>query len=212
MQIMQTVARPATPEAMTGREAKRERTRIRMETAACELALEHGSEHITVDQICAASEVSARTFFNYFGSREAALLGVGKPVPTPEAVAAYVASDEPAFEGFIAMLMDAALAREPNLHLIRLRRELFFREPALASQSFARSIATRGEYVKIIRERLRKEQPTASDPEIDDEATVLLATALGIVQVVGNRWIESDGTADPDHLIPQAIERLRRLV
>ncbi|MGC4174762.1 TetR/AcrR family transcriptional regulator [Demequina sp.] len=196
----------------TGREAKRERTRIRMETAAIELALQYGSENITVDQICALSEVSARTFFNYFGSREAALLGTGKPVPTPEAITQYIEGNEPVFEGFIQMLMDAALSREPDLRLIRLRRELFFREPALASQSFARGIATRDEYVKIIRERIRREQPTASDAEVEDEATVVVATALGVVQVVANRWIESDGTADPAHLIPQAIERLRRLI
>ena len=74
MQIMQNVSSTVSAPA-TGREAKRERTLRRVEKAAVALALQHGTEHVTVDQICEASDISARTFFNYFGSKDAAIVG-----------------------------------------------------------------------------------------------------------------------------------------
>ena len=51
-----------------------------------------------------------------------------------------------------------------------------------------------------------------SDPDVDDEARVATAVLMGVMHVVGNRWLESDGTADFDHLIDQALDRLKRII
>src|SRR5690554_2629029 len=58
------------------RERKLRETRQALERATVELALEHGLEHVTIEQIAERADVSPRTFFNYFGSKEDALLGV----------------------------------------------------------------------------------------------------------------------------------------
>src|SRR3954470_14712623 len=58
------------------RERKRRATRAQLERAAVLLVQEVGLEHATVDAICAAVPVSPRTFFNYFESKEDAVLGV----------------------------------------------------------------------------------------------------------------------------------------
>lgn len=58
------------------RERKKGETRRAIATAALELALEHGPDEITVDEIASRANVSPRTVFNYFGSKDEAILGI----------------------------------------------------------------------------------------------------------------------------------------
>jgi AcrR family transcriptional regulator len=56
------------------RERKKAETREALRAAAIRLFLEHGPSAVTVNDICEAARVSRRTFFNYFESKEGALL------------------------------------------------------------------------------------------------------------------------------------------
>jgi AcrR family transcriptional regulator len=56
------------------RERKKAETRAALGAAAVRLFLEHGPAAVTVSDICEAAGVSARTFFNYFDTKEEALL------------------------------------------------------------------------------------------------------------------------------------------
>lgn len=58
------------------RERKKTETRRAIAAVALELALEHGPDDITVDDIAARANVSPRTVFNYFGSKDEAILGI----------------------------------------------------------------------------------------------------------------------------------------
>jgi AcrR family transcriptional regulator len=57
------------------RERKKADTRAAISRAALRLAVEHGPDAITVDDIAAAADVSPRTVFNYFATKEEAILG-----------------------------------------------------------------------------------------------------------------------------------------
>jgi AcrR family transcriptional regulator len=56
------------------RERKKMATRQALHEAAVRLVAEHGFEHVTIDAIVEAADVSRRTFNNYFSSKEEALL------------------------------------------------------------------------------------------------------------------------------------------
>jgi AcrR family transcriptional regulator len=67
------------PEELTGlRERKKLATRAALGQAAWQLIIERGYAHARVEDIAAAAGVSARTFNNYFSSKEEALLSVGE--------------------------------------------------------------------------------------------------------------------------------------
>ncbi len=58
------------------RQRKKAETRARLADAALSLALEHGPAAITVEQIAEVADVSPRTFFNHFASKDDAVLAV----------------------------------------------------------------------------------------------------------------------------------------
>ncbi len=57
------------------REQKKRETRRALHHAALYLVNGHGLDEVTVEQIATAAGVSARTFFNYFPTKEEAVLG-----------------------------------------------------------------------------------------------------------------------------------------
>lgn len=57
------------------RERKKLQTRAALADAALRLALEKGPDHVTVEEIAEAADVSVRTFFNYYPHKEHAILG-----------------------------------------------------------------------------------------------------------------------------------------
>ena len=56
------------------RERKKTETRTALSQAVLRLALERGLDAVTADDIAAAANVSVRTFHNYFGTKEEALV------------------------------------------------------------------------------------------------------------------------------------------
>ena len=66
------------------RERRREQTWCALHEAALKRVREHGMRGTTVEEIAQEAGVSPRTFFNYFPSKEDAVLGLREPVVSEE--------------------------------------------------------------------------------------------------------------------------------
>ncbi|MBM6401911.1 TetR/AcrR family transcriptional regulator [Phycicoccus sonneratiae] len=118
------------------RDRKKEETRLRLHTVALRLAVERGVGAVTVDEIAAAAEVSPRTFFNYFATKEDALVNTdaGRADAVRTAVLARPASETPA-EALRAVLTEHVRRLEADRELWRMRSELAARSPELAAKA-----------------------------------------------------------------------------
>ncbi|QYM75931.1 TetR/AcrR family transcriptional regulator [Leucobacter luti] len=75
----------------TGRAAKMRRTRIAITEHARKLTAAHGINGFTIEDVCEPVGISRRTFFNYFPSKEAAVVGTPPDLLESEAIRNFVA-------------------------------------------------------------------------------------------------------------------------
>ena len=116
----------------------RDRRRAAVERIALDLALEHGYDAVTVETICDAALISPSTFFNYFGSKDRAVLG---PEPKPfdeDRLDAFAAGHGDILTELMLLIVadwpDAPADRE----LILARLDLTGRTPVLHAAHIAR--------------------------------------------------------------------------
>ncbi|GAA3241284.1 TetR/AcrR family transcriptional regulator [Nonomuraea helvata] len=124
------------------RERKKVRTRRALVEAAIRLFDEKGFERTTVDEIAAAVEVSARTFFTYFGSKEDVLfLQAEDRVEQLIEALADRRPDEPLGELlprlFDLLVQGFADDDELDIALSTARARLLFSEPALRARGMS---------------------------------------------------------------------------
>ena len=152
------------------RERKKAETLDALASAALRLADQLGPDRVTVDEIAAAAGVSARTFFNYFATKEDAIVG------SSESSAARVVQElaarpaaEPPVDALRAAVHASAdhLQADPDDWIIRHR--LVSRYPALAARYAARLAAVEHELLLEVARR------TKLDPDVDTYPAVVVS-------------------------------------
>jgi AcrR family transcriptional regulator len=149
------------------RERKKQQTRRAIHEAALRLIDEQGLEATTIDQICAAAEVSSRTFFNYFPSKAAAVLQLPDATITPEVRERFLAAGG----GLVLALCEVGSSTEAGPDRLRLKK-LVGRHPELLSIAMNTMTETRSQFIALASER-------ASTPEQAELAVTLVMAAFG---------------------------------
>jgi AcrR family transcriptional regulator len=204
------VTEPSPPASLRAR--KKLATRRLLRRAALMLVAERSLASVTVEDIAEAADVSPRTFFNYFPSKEAVLFG-GDPdraTQLRERVATW-SPGQPALEVLRAVLRADAeamaqelreLGGEPGEWLRRMKvartdphvRAAHAGQMAMVERAIAEGLATR----------------LGADPESDPYPGVLAAAAVGVMRASMVFWAGAgvDGTIELGDLIDQAFSAL----
>jgi AcrR family transcriptional regulator len=120
------------------RERKKRATREALHDAALRLTLDHGLEHLTVEEISAAADVSPRTFFNYFPGKEQAIIGDDLFAADAGRVSEIMAGAPSVLDGMQAIALDLAAAVATRREQVQLRWQVITRYPALITAMFTR--------------------------------------------------------------------------
>ena len=192
------------------RERKKLATRRSLRRIALDLVAERGFAHVTVDDIADAADVSTRTFFNYFPSKEAALFGTDPERATAlrERVA-HEAPGEPALYALrLVMVSDAQvvadelseLGGDPADWLRRMKEART--DPHLRAAHAAQMAMNERAITEGLAERL------GTDPDRDPYPMLLAASATAVFRASMTFWASSGGTMPLDQLIDLEFQAL----
>ena len=185
------------------RERKKLATRVALHEAALRLVAERGLDHVSVDDIAERADVSPRTFFNYFSSKDDAVLGLD-PDSSARQVAAFLA--RPAAETPVQALRAVAHAQAEEMatdtDLWPLRLKVIDTTPAL----LARLAAVFGEGERVLADAIASRTGTRAGA---DAYPTLLAGVAGVAMRTGlHRWLVSDFAAALPDLVDEAWDLL----
>lgn len=186
------------------RERKREQTRERLTRAALTLFLERGFEATTIDDIAAAAEVSRRSFFHYFASKEDVVSAWQEHAATT-LVAAIIArpSDESMLTAAENAIATAIKGLDPAeaAAMSQLKRD----NPALQARD-------RMKYEKLERalaDGLSQRSGRKSDRL---KARLVAMIATGAMRVGGESWL-SEGTRErPEAFVKRTFDAIRAIL
>ena len=205
-----TSASPETEPPASLRERKKQATRRLLRRAAFELVAERGLASVTVEDIAEAADVSPRTFFNYFPSKEAVLFG-GDPERAAE-LRERVATNAPGASALDALrtvlTQDSesmsgelrSLGGDPAEWLRKMkvaRADPHVRAAHAASMSLLERSLAEG-----LADRL------GADQENDPYPAVLAAAGVATVRACLSFWAGNGGTVPLSELIDQAFQTL----
>jgi len=185
------------------RERKKAETRDALASAALRLADALGPDRVTVEEIATAAGVSPRTFFNYFASKEDAIVG------SSESSAARIVQelaarplDEPPIDALRAAIHASAdhLEADPDDWIIRHR--LVGRFPALGVRYAARLAAVEHELVLEVARR------TKLDATVDTYPAALVSAGLAAARVALTAWQARDRRASLPALFDEVFDQL----
>ena len=196
---MTVVTSSPTQEPEPGlRERKKRATRRSLQRAALELVAERGLDDVTVEEIAAAADVSTRTFFNYFASKEDAL-STTDPDVLAETLAALAARppQESALGALQAVQLERARQVAGDTEFWRLRAQVIKHYPELGTRLIGASLAADHQVASVLAQRM------GVDPRLDPRpmliagaATVAKRTAMGLWLADGQRRDFSDVLAE----------------
>lgn len=184
------------------RERKKRRTREALIDAAQKLFCANGFEATTVDQIAEAVEVSSRTFFRYFTSKEDVALALADEQITAvlEAFAAQPA-DRPVLTAMRAAAVAVMRDYEADARFHGLQ-DLISVSPALTAARLERATARFDEVAALVGARM------GVDPAVDARPHLVASVALCAVQPAVVAW-RAAGRPEPEsELTGQAFDLL----
>ncbi|MFD3931916.1 TetR family transcriptional regulator [Streptomyces sp. NPDC058614] len=186
----------------TLRERRRRETRTEIHATALRLAQEHGFDKITVEMISNGAGVSPRTFFNYFPSKEEAVVQGPSALPqafVDEFAALGHAHPRDVLADLIRLLVRDIAESNPGREEFRAVFQLAHEHPAVQAALLTRFDRFQRSVAEAVAQRL--------DEHSDDEVPSLVgALGLAAVRVGLERWTVADSLERDESAVPY-VER-----
>lgn len=186
------------------RERKRQETRERLTRVAMELFLARGFEATTLDDIAAAADISRRSFFHYFASKEDLVLA-WQDGSTDAMIAAIAArpADEPMLTAAENAILAMARQFKPDeaLAMARLKRET----PALRAREPAK-------YEKMERAMAAALAARTSDPAEQLRARLVAMITTGAIRLASEKWMAEGAEEGPEVLVRRTFNDIRAIL
>ena len=185
------------------RERKKLATRRELRRVALRLIAERGYSNVTVEEIAEVANVSPRTFFNYFPTKEAALFGADPELAaeTRDAIV-HQSPGQPVMTVLRAIMTTQAklvvnefaeLGGDPLEWLARMRASRT--DPHLHAAHGAQMAAIERSLAEAIAQRL------GTTIERDPYPGLLASIATGVFRSSMSFWASCGGTVPLDHLV-----------
>ncbi len=187
------------------REMKKERTRSDIVRVATRMFASRGFDDVTVDEIAAEAEVSHRTFYRYFATKEELVLGTLQH-GLDDFVNMF--TKRPRSESVIASvrgaIMDLAANYEHDLDNDRQRAALVRATPSLQQRQNERHAAFENAMVPLIADRLDV------DPADDIRPALIAGCAVAAIRAATSQWLLGDENRPLLPIVEQALSMLTK--
>jgi len=185
------------------RERHRKRTAADLEEAALALFCTKGFDAVTIDDIAAAADVSRRTFFRYFASKEDVILS-DHPKRLDELHAALNRrpADEPALTALRHAILSLAGSYEEQRDHMLARFRLVTDTPALEARSLCLQRNWETSVTAMLAERM------GVDPAKDLRPGTVAATTMAAMRVATANWLAGGGQGDLPAIVAAALDLL----
>ena len=187
------------------RERKKLATRQALMDAALRLVADRGLEQVTVEDISEAADVATRTFFNYFSSKEEALLG---NAPEKAATVHRLVVDRPATESPLEAVYQ--VLRELTLQQARRREELLLRQQVIERHPglLARQLGMYASFERALTAAVAERLGAPADALY---ARVLATAAVAAARAAVSSWMADQGRRPLVTMVDTAFLHLREL-
>ncbi|MEV0585940.1 TetR/AcrR family transcriptional regulator [Nonomuraea sp. NPDC050310] len=184
------------------RERKKAETRQAVHEATLRLVMEHGLDHVTVEAIADAANISRRTFSNYFESKEDALL-YGDEQRVAELV--QLVRDQPAEYSAWQALRGAFASYygeqgSPDREWLQ-RARLAKQHPSLLARQLAGRVRLENELGQLLAGRV---QPDGVDP------MVIAGAFLAALRIATHRWLAEEEARTLQEVSDEVLDQFAR--
>jgi AcrR family transcriptional regulator len=192
------------------RDRKKQATRRALRNAALELVASRGFAHVTVEDIAEAADVSTRTFFNYFPSKESVVIGAD-PDRIEDLRTSLLARPphETPVEALRFVAVEYAAAIDEEIDDLGEGRAAWFRrlcivreDPDLLSAYGGHVTDVERSLVAALAERLGK------DPAHDPYPALVTATVFAAARVAALYWSANGGVGSRARLTGVSIDKV----
>ncbi len=196
------------------RERKRLATRRAIQIAVLDLVAEKGLERVTVDEISRVADISPRTFFNYFASKEEAILGDAPELPAGAMLEAFVNdSSRSLIDGLADVLVDAGEQSVHDLELLQRRQEILKHYPHIFAMKMATMRRFEDEVGALVERRLVRDDPRLVETPafLRDKARLITLVAFAAMRHAWTCWAGNDAASRLPDQLAESFSELKAL-